>query len=243
MAVRVEKEKFTRGRDGRMRWQVRWMADTRTEATTSIPETYDGLQLSGSSGSPWIDDTDGRFLVDATYEGWNGTQNGPDESFDQAEISAELREVPIENFPNRDLLVENYAAYEEDGRLKFPSKIPNTSLQGNGLSASEENDNPLFKATTYLVEYELAVHSFIRRKVPQALLKKQLTIVSELPSVFEYTGETKNWFVRPLRRRRVGNMWEITVEYEQVDEDKARQAMADLRRQSRKKSSLDTFFR
>jgi len=241
MAVRVEKEKFTKGRDGRMRLQVRWLAETRAEAINSIPPTYDGLQLTDLNGQPWISE-DSRYLVDAVYEGFNGSGNGPDVEFDQAEITGEMREIKIELFPDRDLLKEQYGAYEEDGRLKFPAKLPNTALTGNGLSSPEEKDNPFFNLTSYLVEYEIAVHQFIRRTVPAALLKKQLTVVNKLPSVFEYGGETRYWFVRPVRRRKVGNMWEITVEYEQVDEFGDKKALAELRGEV-KRSVLDTFFR
>lgn len=242
MAVRVEKEKFTKGRDGRMKLQVRWLATTRTEAINSIPSTYDNLQLTDLSGAPWIDEN-GKYLVDAVYEGYNGSGNGPDVEFDQAEITGEMREVKIELFPDRDLLKTEYGAYEEDGKLKFPAKLPNTARTGNGLSVPEERDNPFFNLTTYYVEYELAVHSFIRRTVPAALLKKQLTVVNQLPSVFEYAGQTKSWFLRPIRRRKIGNMWEITAEYEQVDEFGDKVALAALRAESKRTSVLDTFFR
>lgn len=240
MAVRVEKEKFTIGRDGRMRLQVRWLAQTRSEAMTGIPPTYDGLFRTDYQGQPWIAES-GPYLVDAVYEGYNGGGEGPARQFDQAEITSEMREVKIEDFPDRDLLRELYGAYEEEGRLKFPPKIPAPARGGNGLNASDEEDNPFFNATTYLVEYELAVHQFVRSTVPAALLKAQLTIVNRLPEVFEYRGETKNWFIRPIRRRKIGNLWEITVEYQQVDELAAMKATSALRQQA-KRSALDTFF-
>lgn len=233
MAVKIEKEKFSRGKDGRLRFTVQWLADTRAEAINDIDLTFEGLPFAGLSGSPWLSE-EGEYKVTANYE---GLIEDPDESMDQVEMVPELREVKIENFPDRQLLKDEYGAYEEDGRLKFSPKLPRKSRGGSGLSLRDQDpdeDNPFLNTTTYAVEYEVAVHRFVRLKFPAYLHKISNTVVEKIPSAFEYSGDATSWYVAPIARRKVGNMWDITVRYKEVNPFKDLEALLVLAEKNRR---------
>lgn len=217
MAVEVDKEKISVGADGRIRLSVQWLTDTRTEALRGIPKVYEGLVWAGHSATPFLSRSDGRYLVPANYEGLLDDQAAELEQYD---IDSEFREVKIETFPDRSILRREWGASEENGRLIFAPKIkrPNDGGTGLGSNKEEEIDNPLFNATTYPVEYAVATMRILRKRVPASLERAVGSVVGSIPSGFDYQGNAKSWFVRPLRRRKVGNMWEITVQYQQVDE-------------------------
>jgi hypothetical protein len=217
MAVEVDKEKISVGADGRIRLSVQWLTDTRAEALRGIPKVYEGLVWAGHSASPFLSRSDGRYLVPANYEGLLEDQ-APE--LEQYEIDSEFREVKLETFPNREILRKEWGASEENGRLIFAPKIkrPNDGGTGLGSNKEEEIDNPLFNATTYPVEYAVATMRILRKRVPPSLERAVGSVVGSIPSGFDYQGNAKSWFVRPLRRRKAGNMWEITVQYQQVDE-------------------------
>jgi hypothetical protein len=219
MAVVVEKERFDVGKDGRAQLSIQWLTDTRTEAQRQIPVTYDGLTRTRASGVPFLSKDDGRYLVDAVYEGLFEDQAVDSEQF---ELDYESREVKIEAFPDREVLRRDWGATEEDGRLVFTPKISPPAGAGTGLGAqaTPEIDNPFYNLTTYPVEYAVAKMRILRRRVPASLERSVNTVIDRIPSGFDYQGNAKSWLVRPLRRRKIGNVWEINVVYQQVDEFK-----------------------
>jgi hypothetical protein len=216
MAIEIGKEKFTKTQDGKIRFSVQWLADTRLEALRSIPGLFEGLVQTGTSGTPFLSRNDGRYEVEATYEGLIDDQAPEAEGY---ELDSEYREVKIEAFPDRLTLMEFWGASEEDGRLVFTPKIKRPSGGGSGLGAAktEEIDNPFYNLTTYPVEYAVATWRILRKRVPASLERSVGTVVSRIPAGFDYQGHAKSWLVRPIRRRKVGNMWEISVQYQQVD--------------------------
>jgi hypothetical protein len=217
MAIEIGKEKFTIARDGRIQLSLQYLADTRLEAMRSIPATVEGLVRVGSSGSPFISKNDGRYVVDANYEGLIDDQAT---ELEQYEVNGEYREVKIEAFPDRWVLRKDWGATEEEGRLVFPPKIKRPSGGGTGLGNAKEPeiDNPFYNMTQYPVEYAVATMRILRKRVPASLERSVGTVISKIPSGFDYQGNATSWLVRPLRRRKAGNMWEISVEYQQVDE-------------------------
>ena len=219
MAIIVEKERFNVGKDGRAQLHIQWLADSRTEAQRQIPFTYDGLTRTSANGVPFLSQDDGRYLVDAVYEGLFEDQAVDAEQF---ELDYESREVKIEAFPDREVLRRDWGATEEDGRLVFSPTIKPPSGFGTGLGnqKTQEVDNPFYNMTTYPVEYAVAKMRLLRRRVPAAIERAVGTVVDRIPSGFDYQGNAKSWLVRPLRRRKVGNVWEINVVYQQVDEFK-----------------------
>jgi hypothetical protein len=217
MAVEVDKEKISVGADGRIKISVQWLADSRTEALRDIPKVYEGLVWAGHSATPFLSRDDGRYLVPANYEGLLDDQAA---ELEQYELDGELREVKIETFPDREILRKEWGASEENGRLIFAPKIKRPSEGGTGLGPNkeEEIDNPFFNSTSYPVEYAVATMRLLRKRVPPSLERAVGTVVSSIPSGFDYQGNATSWLVSPLRRRKAGNMWEITVQYRQVDE-------------------------
>lgn len=218
MAVIVDKESFDIGKDGRVVLRIQWLADNRSEAIRDIPMVQDNLVRTGLSGSPWISQDHGKYLVNATYEGLVEEQQA--EEAEQYELSSEYREAKIETFPDREILRTEYGAVEEDGRLVFPPTIRQPTSGGSGLGnrKTAEVANPFYNLTTYPVEYAVANWTILRKRVPAELERQVGTVIANLPSGFDYNGKAKSWLVRPLRRRKVGNMWEINVQYQQVDE-------------------------
>ena len=242
MAVIVEKESFDIGKDGRISLKIQWLADSRAEALREIPTVMDTLVRTSLSASPWISENDGRYLANAVYEGLVDEQQAAES--EQYELTSEYREAKIETFPDREILRNEYGAIEEDGRLVFPPTIKKPKGGGSGLgnSKSAEVPNPFFNLTTYPVEYAVANWTILRKRVPASLEKAAGTVVGSIPTGFDYNGNATSWLVRPLRRRKVGNMWEINVQYQQVNEFSDVEALLILLQKSKKnrKQGLQT---
>lgn len=242
MAVIVDKETFDIGKDGRISLKIQWLADSRAEALREIPFVQDTLVRTSLSATPWISDSDGRYLVNTVYEGVLDEQQA--EEAEQYELSSEYREAKIETFPDREILRNEYGAVEEDGRLVFPPTIkpPKSGGSGLGNKKTSEVPNPFFNLTTYPVEYAVANWTILRKRVPAELERKVGTVVGSIPSDFDYNGNAKSWLVRPLQRRKVGNMWEINVQFQQVDEFSDIEALLILLQKAKKnqKKGLQT---
>lgn len=217
MAVEIEKESFELDRSGMLTIRRRYLADSKTEALTGLPRTAEGIPLEGIRGQVWISTTDGRHVVDAIYK---GLIDDPDESYDDFEILTEEKEQKIESFEPMDILEEEYGAFLNPNtqRLEFPDKVPRTKNKiGKPLTLdtmgeqkySDRADNPLFGATTYAVPYSTASWRLVRKKVPQSLIKQERTVIDKLPNGFDYSGPKKQWYVRPLQKRKSGNAWTI----------------------------------
>lgn len=234
MAVIVDKESFDIGKDGRVVLRIQWLADNRSEAIRDIPMVQENLVRTGLSASPWISQDHGKYLVNATYEGL--VDNEQAEEAEQYELTSEYREAKIETFPDREILRAEYGAVEEDGRLVFPPTIKTPTSGGSGLGnrKTAEVANPFYNLTTYPVEYAVANWTILRKRVPAELERQVGTVISRLPSGFDYNGNAKSWLVRPIRRRKVGNMWEINVQYQQVDEFSDVEALLILLQKSKK---------
>lgn len=235
MAVAVNSEKFSLGNDGRLRLQVQWLTDTRTEALRAIPASYEGLARTNASGSPFISEGDGRYLVDAVYEGLIDDQAPEAEQY---ELGAEYREQKIETFPDREILMKEWGASEKDDKLVFTPTIKRPSSGGTGLGSqkTEEVPNPFFNLTTYPVEYAVATMRILRKAVPAEIERAAGSVIERIPPGFDYQGNAKSWLVRPIRRRKVGNVWEITVTYQQVDEFRDVEALLLLLQKTKKSS-------
>ena len=241
MAVTIEKEKFSIDDRGRIRYQLRYKADSRTDALTGIPRTFEGLFLLGTSGTPWID-KNGAYLVDATYGGLIYESNP---ELDSYEVIEEFQDKKLSAFPDRELLEEEFGAYIDPfGDLRFPETLPKTSRLGSGLSLNTyrdgdnaEEQNPLNGATTYKVAYAVAIHRMVRKRIPARLEKMVGTVVDRIPAQFEYSGRAESWWVQPLRRRKVGNAWDIEMRYEQVDLFADQEALVKLMQRTDKRRS------
>ena len=241
MAVTIEKEKFSIDDRGRIRYQLRYKANSRTDALTGIPRTFEGLFLLGTSGTPWIN-KNGAYLVDATYGGLIDESNP---ELDSYEVIEEFQDKKLSAFPDRELLEEEFGAYIDPwGDLRFPETLPKTSRLGSGLSLNTyrdgdnaEEQNPLHGATTYKVAYAVAIHRMVRKRIPARLEKMVGTVVDRIPAQFEYSGRAQSWWIPPLRRRKVGNAWDIEMRYEQVDLFKDQEALVKLMQRTDKRRS------
>lgn len=197
--------------------RLKYLTDSEDEALTGIPYAYRGLIRRGHSGGTWEPD-DNKWIVDVTYQGL--VAGDPSEELDQFEISGEFREEPIEAFPERAALQSNYGAYiDNEGRIKFPETMPvKASASFGGATTSQSSQqNPLFGLTTYPVYYERASHTYVRSNVPGIVHRRKGTIITNLPSGFEYGGDAKAWFVDAPAIRKTGNCWTITENYKEID--------------------------
>jgi hypothetical protein len=173
----------------------------------------------------WDVDNDG-FIIEAHFE---GVVAEPKESQDQARITGEWREEPIEVFPDRQKLEDKYDAYidPEDGRLKFPEYIK-VKGSGSGLGGgSREERNPLFGVTTYPVLLLVAVHTFVRLRVPDSVYSEPGTVVKSLPSIFDDPPK-RTWLVDTPDTQKRGNGWTIMRKWKEVNNLKHVAALYDL---------------
>jgi hypothetical protein len=214
MAVEIDKETFEVDRLGKMLIRRRYLADSRAEALTGLPTSAEGLPRVGFRGQVWISTTDGRHVVDAVYEGLISEN---DEAFDEFDLVTEEREQKIEAFRPRGILLTDYdGTYDaESGRLIFPPTMPKPKTRlGRPLTldtynTESEEPNPLWNATSYGVTYSTATWRLVRKRVPSSLVKQERTVIDRLPSGFDYNGPKKQWYVRPLQKRKSGNAWTI----------------------------------
>lgn len=238
--IELKGAKFTVSDDGMVKMQRKYHADTELAALTEIPNKYNGLIRRGHNGGQWDAGAD-EWIVTATYEGQ--LEDGSDNpELDQFEIVPEFREEKIENFPDRQALVDQFGAFVEDGKLKFPEALPTRAAgtatgligatvagaagfgaAGIGLSAAQSalqaknfEKNPLFGLTTYPVEYEVATHTFVRSQVPASAHRLKNTVITDLPAGFEYAGDTDAWFVTAPRIVKVGSAKRIVQRYKEL---------------------------
>lgn len=216
MAIEIDKETEEEDRLGKVTIRRRYLCDTKQEARTGLPSAVEGLVRVGRRASPWISTTDGRYIADAVYE---GVFDDPDETFDEYELLTEEREMPIETFkPIEDLLEEYNGSFNNEGnKINFQSELATQRESRIGrpitLDAMKESRiyNPMFGVTTYPATHTVATWRLVRKRVPQSLIKQERTVIDRLPSGFDYSGPKKNWYVRPLQKRKSGNAW--TVEW------------------------------
>lgn len=236
--IEIDKQTITRDPLGTVRLQIRYAADTRAQALTAVPTVVEGLPWAGDRATPW-QARDGRWLVDAVYE---GVVSDPPPEFDYYEIRTEEREQKIESFEPRQALIEDYGAtINEEGRLEFPPTLsapPNRiglplTLDNRG-SAAPERPNPLHGVTTYPVTASVAVWRLVRKRVPGSLAKQARTVIDRLPSGFDHAGRSEAWYVRPLQLRKVGNAWEIEWTAIEISEFPDAQTLALLQGRERK---------
>ena len=233
MAIEIDKESFQIDRMGMMRVKRRYLADSRFEALNDIPRAVDGLPLAGTSGVIWISKTDGRHVVDVVYEGLE--TEFPDGEYDEFELITEEREMPIETYAPFEILVEEYGAVSntETRRVEFPETLPKQpSRLGQALTLDtmkgKETPNPFYGVTSYPVTHTVAVWRLVRKRVPSNLIKQERTVIDRLPSGFYYSGPKKNWYVRPLQKRKSGNAWTIEWSATEVSEFKHLEALFTL---------------
>lgn len=231
MAVQIDKEAFTRDRQGRVVFNVRWKMDSRTEALRGVPMAFEGLPLEGVKGSPWIG-KDGEWLVDAVYQGLTDETSGSmgNGENDEYELITEVKEVPLEQFPDREFLEEEFGVrfVERDGQM-FPvymSINKRNQKIGSPLTLDSKRDpsksslevSPLNGVTSYPWPYVVAVWRFTRRTVPQSVVRDELSVIDRLPPGFDWRGPKLNWWVQPIQKRKVGNAWSIEWRAQEITE-------------------------
>lgn len=211
---------------------VSWHCESLSEAKFDVPRTYDGYDLTSKRISPW-DRVNGHYLAACQYRGTDNDDDQPSESTGTFEIVAEEREVPIENFPDRQWLIDEYGAFEDNGILKFPMRIPKRTGLGTGLQRSwvqsrgEGIDNPLFNARTYPEVYEVAVWTFFSKRVPVSLIRTAGTIIETLPAGFDGQGKNQYWRVEKPHRIKQGSGWRITWRARSLEGQPMLQALAE----------------
>ena len=251
MATELKGRRFSIDDEGKVTFRLRYLADSEDEALFSIPSTYRGLVRRGHNGGVWDGDLS-KYVVDAQYEGLADTGTDPEEQ-DQYLITGEWREEPIEAFPDRSLLVRDYGAYVEDGKLKFPEKMPTNqaaeaassalgfavgflvgqavqAFGGGNSESGEAEDNPLFGVTTYPVFYQTAERSYVRSTVPSDVYRRVGQVLERLPDGFDYDGDAVAWFVDAPTVQKVGNANRIVERFKEVDKLKHVQALYALLR-------------
>ena len=238
MAQEIEKQRVSVTKEGRITILSKQLFSSRREALTGYARTMDGLAFAGAQGEPRTR-YDGKWIMDLRYE---GLIDEPTEKDDSYRLTGEEREVPIENFPDRELLKKEFGAYEENGMLKFPEKLPKSNEIGSILNLNSykdgkgEIDNPLFNCRSYPVEYQVAVWRFVRRRVPAIVEGWVGTVQTKLPTGFDGMGAKSdaNWYVRPLDVNKRGNAVECQVQFKEVSKFQALEALQKLLKKQEK---------
>lgn len=238
MAQEIEKQRVSITREGRLTILSKQLFDSRLDALTKYPRTMEGLAFAGANGEPRTNHA-GKWIMDLRYE---GLIEEPTEKDDTYQLRGEEREVPIENFPDRELLRKEVGAFEDNGMLKFTEKLPKSSELGSALTldsyktGSAEVDNPLFNTRSYPVEYQVAVWKLVRRQVPQILVGMVGTVQTKLPKGFSGMGAKAdaNWYVRPLITSKRGNSVEIEVQFKEISKFSALEMLEKLLKRNQK---------
>jgi hypothetical protein len=249
MAVEIKGRKFTFDDNGLVTFYLKWHCQTEDEALFEVPSTYRGLTRQGHSGGVWDGNTS-QWIVDAIYKGLaDGGDSGFGVERGTYRIYGEWREEPIETFPERQKLMEDYGGFIEDKKLKFPETIPLSSAAaaGNALgfavgfavglavpSATQGSSggerNPMLNVTSYPVYYEVAEMTYVDTKVDPEVHREVGTVVESLPAGFDYVGEATSWLVDVPSIDKQGNARRITRRWKQVDRIQHLQVLALIRR-------------
>lgn len=224
--IQLKGKQFSVSNEGLVSFVIRYHCDTEDEALSGVPSEYRGLRRYGRNGSEWDPDAD-QYIVQVTYQGLLASE--PTEEDDDFAIDAELREEPIEAFPDRALLESNYGAYIEDGRLKFPETLSGSGKGSTGLSSGKNSKgkNPLFGVTTYPVMRMIASQKMVRRTTPASIYSDVGRIVKSLPSGFDEPGN-KTWIVDAPQVQKRGNARVITKRWKDIDPIKHVEALYTL---------------
>lgn len=236
--IQVRKAIRTRDKNGMVSWAVTYKADSLSDA---VPAFYNGTLRQTDKTEPWTGNPANGYLIDATYR---GLDEGEDpEVYDRFQITGGWREEPIEAFPLRGVLVKYFGAYVEKDKLLFPEQRPKIQASGpafgsfgsafggvasasisltSGISqanasSNEDDRNPLFGVRTYPVYYDVATHSYVRKRVPADVTRRAGTVVERLPAGFEYDGDAKAWLYDAPDRQKEGTAWRITERAKEVD--------------------------
>ncbi len=180
------------------------------------------------------------------YVGIPGSEDTPPKGKTQYMKKGRWREVPIEVFPNRNLLISKYGAYDDgSGRLKFPQYLgavaptltPHLVGIGSGVFMQNGNDssggsqgslNPLYGVSTYPVQVLCASKSYIRRVEPPDLFSQAGTVIKNLPDDFPNPEQGGPWLVNNPEARTRGNCVDIVETFDELDELAHLEALYDL---------------
>lgn len=241
MAKEIGPSQIQIGRDGALALSTRFLFDSRRDALRDYPRTFEGLGWAGANGTPFST-KDGKWILAANYEGLLEDPTAEEDTYD---MRGEEREVPIENLPDRELLKSDWGAYEEGERLLFRPKLARSNQIGEVLNldsynGSSEIDNPLFGATSYPVEYQVAVWRMVRRRVPASILKLPGTVQKSLPAGFDRVDPNKKWYVRPLVTSKRGSLTRIEVQFKEISNFTAIEAIQRILSRGGREEGLTT---
>lgn len=100
-----------------------------------------------------------------------------------------------------------------------------SGISQSASAVSDDDRNPLFGVRTYPVYYDVATHSYVRKRVPADVYRRAGTVVERLPAGFEYDGDAKAWLYDAPDRQKEGSAWRITERAKEVDKLKHLQAL------------------
>jgi len=169
---------------------------------------------------------DGTFTVQVTYDGGDSSSM-PGREKPTYSLNSSFEEEPIEAHPNINDIVTKYGGTWKDGRVTFPSKMPDEKKDTGGLSnagttsGTEQKPNPMCGVEKYK---KLSVQwsvTYAATVIPGSVLAAVGRVISNPPgSAPQVAGRTK-WLVMPPTASKRGNVAEITENYFLLDEGTA----------------------
>ena len=193
-----------------------WVADDSLIDTIGAA-SYGGVPLKSRKSDNWDANTvDAGFQVDLFYEGQSADDEGKaGESWDLSDSS--FREIPVEEHPGIDELLETYGGVIIDGKVNWIDNFEFADDLNLGLSdtdAQGRTRHPFFGQKTIMVWHGVARRTYYASDINSAY-EGVATIFDQLPGEgpridFQY-GE--NWIKRMPKPRQSGDGWEVTEEY------------------------------
>jgi len=164
----------------------------------------------------------GLYIVHVLYEGQPPIFGDQPTKF-VIGLKTAYTEEPIEAHPKINEIVEKYnGQWDENGNVHFPpTYTPKTSARGAAKTATKEKKNPycgVQKRKKLEISY---TRTYASGRLPASLILNIGHVISTppgFPSDVTLPSKSK-WLIMPLEAPQRGNVFEITEEYQFLDED------------------------
>ena len=193
---------------------IYWVA-TEDLIETIGPSRYKGVPLASRKSDNWDANTiTAGFQVDLEYSGKSDEEDDGGVTWDLSDSS--FREIPVEQHPGLDDLLETYGGVLIDGKIEWIDNFEFASNLNLGLSetASGQTRHPFHGQKTIMVWSGIARCTYYSNSIAN-LYSDVGQIFDQLPRSgpridFQH-GE--NWIKRMPKPRQSGDGWEVTEEY------------------------------
>jgi hypothetical protein len=196
------------------RYEVVWVADSRSGARSLVEVSYLGLKLT----SVLVASKNGAFEATGVYEGLDPEpgQAKPDAEDGGAtyELDATHAQNPIQSHPKFDDLKKKFGWTQlEDGSTGFPKKLPDQNFSGWTGEPRAGGDSPMYGVTQWLDVGVVWRKTWAEEGGSSTDYIRNLGRIDSPEGPAPAASGGRNWLLTSVRERFRGRSVEITKEW------------------------------